>query len=49
MTIHNFTDEQKKRDIEPRFSHFSDVRIIFAQMVEAQKQPFSLQQEGRTK
>ncbi len=40
--IHNFTDEQSKRGTEPRFSHFSDVRILFAQMVAEQQQPFSL-------
>lgn len=40
--IHNFTDEQRKRNIEPRFSHFEDVRITFSRMIEEQKQPFSL-------
>ena len=38
----NFNDEAIKRNIPIRYSHTTDVRVLFAMMLHEKKQPFSL-------
>lgn len=47
MTVYNYIDEKKARNLPIRYSHTEDVRILFAAEVDKLNNPFNLNKEQK--